>query len=130
MNYVKTCRVCGLKKHLADYYANPGYKDGRESKCKKCRKEALANANFSREETLKHLMEQEDLISQPHRVHKLLETLQMELIESKNQQIETRKRTKEIEEKIQLLTHLAVIGSTTSIVCQDCGNSDLLCECL
>lgn len=37
----KPCKACGEVKSLSDFYAQPGVKDGRQSRCKECAKAAV-----------------------------------------------------------------------------------------
>lgn len=40
---MKTCKICKQEKPLEDFHLNKGCKDGRETRCKSCRKEVAAS---------------------------------------------------------------------------------------
>lgn len=65
---MKTCSKCNLVKPPEDFYKHPGFKDGRDSKCKECAKKLVKQA---RDKNIERVREYDRIRAKlPHRISK------------------------------------------------------------
>jgi hypothetical protein len=67
----RTCTACGVEKRLGDFYRHPSGKDGRESRCKVCKRAEIAALREVKGEVYREQQRQRYATDPEYRARKL-----------------------------------------------------------